>query len=87
MLDKITEIVAKFKGNDIEFALTFGGNGGTLPEQLETLFLEETKQLVRKEKEKIINDLEQHILVWNNNVLMGKLAALRVKIEEESREA
>lgn len=83
--EKIIEILQKYGGQQVEFAITFEKSGGTLPQQLAKLFIAETKQEIRKEKEKFINELEQMVLVWNNNVIMSKLTAMREQIEQESK--
>ena len=81
MEEKITEIISKYKGQSIDFALEFEKSGGNLPKQLADLFVSEMANQIKQEKFKFINDLEQLILVWNNNVLMGKLQAKRDEIE------
>ena len=81
---KIIEILQKYAGQQVEFAITFEKTGGTLPQQLVKVFESEYKQAIREEKEKFIGELEQLILVWNNNVLMSKLQAKREEIEKES---
>lgn len=82
---KVIEILQRYGGQQVEFAITFEKTGGTLPQQLVKLFESEYKQVVRKEKDKFINELEQMILVFNNNVVMSKLSAMRDKIEEEAK--
>lgn len=84
MQDRIRAICLGYQGKQVEFAVDFEQSGGTLVQQLEKLFQEEYKQVVRKEKEKFINDLEQLILVYNNNVLMSHLQGMRDQIEKES---
>ena len=81
MEDRIKEILEAYKGQTVEFALEFEKEGGTLPQQLAKLYLSEMANQVKEEKMKFINELEQLVLVWNNNVLMGKLQAKRDEVE------
>lgn len=85
MEEHIIEILRKYQGQQVEFAITFEKSGGTLPQQLIKLFEEEYQRTLRKEKEKFINELEQMILVYNNVVLLSHLKELRDNLEKESK--
>lgn len=85
MIDEITKVLQKYQGQQVEFAIEFEKEGGTLPQQLAKLFEREHQKMSRNDKEKYINELEQMVLVWNNNVIMSKLKEMRDKLEEEAK--
>lgn len=85
MEEKLNNLLSRYKGQSFDFALEIEKEGKTLPQHLTALFEAEMASKVRKEKESYINTLEQLVLVWNNNVLMGKLQSMRDQLEEENK--